>query len=319
MAARLTLIRVDLTDAALRARFLESYNRIWPEFAMTDREFLHEQAQPGPAGPGELWIVERADGTGDAGVIDVEQTRWNDINTPPLACLVLDPSFRTAAALEQVVEPCERFARAVGFEQLRVLAWERETEVVEFLLAREGWQVTERDVDVQLDVQKAVLPERADPEGVTFTTLAAQPELAHGTWEVLANAVVDIPGDAPEVAPDFEQWKRERSGPAYSDSTMFLALADGRVAGFAELEITEIGLRNGSAWHGFTAVHSDFRGQGIAAALKRRTIEWARANGVRFLRTENEERNAPIRQINQTLGYEPVPARVILRGPISPA
>jgi RimJ/RimL family protein N-acetyltransferase len=49
--------------------------------------------------------------------------------------------------------------------------------------------------------------------------------------------------------------------------------------------------------------------------LKRAEITWARANGIERLTASNEERNAPMLRINESLGYRPAPGRVYLRGP----
>ena len=41
--------------------------------------------------------------------------------------------------------------------------------------------------------------------------------------------------------------------------------------------------------------------------------------GLHLLVTENEERNAPMRAINDELGYRPQPVRMMLHGPLAPA
>jgi GNAT superfamily N-acetyltransferase len=300
------------TDAAQRGRFLTAFNRIWPEFAATEAEFLHEVEHGGDAA---FWIAVDASTGRDVVVVQVERIRWNDLSEPPMAFLLLDVERRSPLAYEELLAPCSDFARAAGFKELRVCAWERETELVELLEGR-GWAITERAIDVQLDVTAAPDDAAPLPVGIQLTTLAERPELAHAVWEVLSMSVADIPGDAPEVVLPFEEWELERRGPLHRDDTLFIALIDGAVAGFTELEFQELVMRSGVAWHGFTAVHPAFRGRGVAHAVKRASIAWARTHGIRYLRTENEERNAPMRHINARLGYLPVPGRVILRGPI---
>ena len=42
---------------------------------------------------------------------------------------------------------------------------------------------------------------------------------------------------------------------------------------------------------------------------------WAKANGYDELRTPNDERNAPIRHLNEEFGYRPTVGRIYLKGP----
>ena len=53
-----------------------------------------------------------------------------------------------------------------------------------------------------------------------------------------------------------------------------------------------------------TGVLRAYRGRGIAAALKRTQIAWAKQAGYERLQTANEVRNEPIRRLNERHGYE---------------
>ena len=66
-----------------------------------------------------------------------------------------------------------------------------------------------------------------------------------------------------------------------------------------------------------TAVAPAHRGRGIATALKRATIVWAIEAGMRVLETGNDVENAPMRAVNATLGYRPIPDEIGLRGPLA--
>jgi len=59
---------------------------------------------------------------------------------------------------------------------------------------------------------------------------------------------------------------------------------------------------------GLTGVLRDERGQGIARALKLRTIDYGRANGFREIRTLNDSLNGPMLAINVALGFVREPA-----------
>jgi mycothiol synthase len=66
-----------------------------------------------------------------------------------------------------------------------------------------------------------------------------------------------------------------------------------------------------------TGVKRAWRGRGVAGALKRAQIAWAKEAGYERLETQNEVRNEPIRRLNTRLGYQPAPGRVVMRGPIA--
>ena len=66
-----------------------------------------------------------------------------------------------------------------------------------------------------------------------------------------------------------------------------------------------------------TGVKRSWRGRGIAGALKRAQITWAKEQGYERLATPNELRNEPIRRLNARLGYREAPGRVMMRGPLA--
>ena len=55
--------------------------------------------------------------------------------------------------------------------------------------------------------------------------------------------------------------------------------------------------------HDMTGVRRAWRGRGIARALKAAEIAWAKESGYERLETQNEERNEPIRRLNERYGY----------------
>jgi RimJ/RimL family protein N-acetyltransferase len=95
----------------------------------------------------------------------------------------------------------------------------------------------------------------------------------------------------------------------------FIALAGDQVIGYAGLDHY-----GDDAFHGLTAVKRAWRGQGVATALKRSQIAAAKERGIKRLVTESEERNTPMRRLNEKLGYRPEPSlsTVVLRGPLLP-
>ena len=96
--------------------------------------------------------------------------------------------------------------------------------------------------------------------------------------------------------------------PGFSPATFWVALHGDRVVGLAQLRDRG----DGFAENAYTAVDRQYRGRGIARALKLQGVEWARRNGVRRLITWNDAGNAPMLAVNMAMGYRPLPGTIEL-------
>jgi RimJ/RimL family protein N-acetyltransferase len=72
--------------------------------------------------------------------------------------------------------------------------------------------------------------------------------------------------------------------------------------------------QDGYTW--MTGVGRDYRGRGLATAIKVEALSRAKAKGLRALFTTNDEPNKAMREINAKLGYQPLPAYVQLEKPL---
>jgi mycothiol synthase len=208
-------------------------------------------------------------------------------------------------------------ARLLGKSELEVGAFEDDPEGIQFGENR-GYSCIMRLRSLRLVVAECPPPTVALPEGLTITTLAEQPDLARDVWEVAAEAIPDIPidSDVPMHPGTFEEFRSlSLAGPRYISEATFVAMQDRKVVGYGQLTWLDPPRR--IAHHAMLAVRRAFRGKGVAGALKAAQIAWARENSVVELRTENEERNAPVRAINAKYPYEPIPDWLLLRGPIA--
>jgi mycothiol synthase len=171
-----------------------------------------------------------------------------------------------------------------------------------------------REVDRQVEQVRVVRREEEQPcapHGVELVSLAARPDLSTAVYTDLAvEALADIPVDRPlDVA--LEDW--ERGWVSLPEGT-FLGLAAGEVVGCAGL--TRDDDRPDRAEHSLTAVRRDWRGRGVAKALKRATIAWAAENGIRELYTWTLRGNEPMRRLNERLGYVIRSRCWTVRGPV---
>jgi GNAT superfamily N-acetyltransferase len=194
-------------------------------------------------------------------------------------------------------------ARALGKTGLEAWTTDRTPEVVAFL-ERRGYEEVRRYVISELDVAAAPDP---DPPAFELVTFAERPDLGLALYELAQRAHPDQPGRSDSSVSDaWFEWGLA-ANPAES---YFIALDGDRVLGYGYLE------REDEHWkHGFTAVAREARGRGIAGAIKRAQIAWAKANGVPTLRTANEVRLEGMLALNRRFGYRRLYDEIVMRGP----
>jgi GNAT superfamily N-acetyltransferase len=182
--------------------------------------------------------------------------------------------------------------------------------------ARRGFVEVGRSSILTLDLSGVEAPAVAPPEGVAIVTFADRPDLARALYDIYREAVHDIPGEADARLEPFDDWlANDMQGAGDRPDATFIAVAAGKVVGYAKLSM--LVSEGDVAWHDLTAVRRGARGRGIAGCLKRVEIAWAKQNGFRYLRTFNEERNEPIRRLNERHGYRLEPGFVSVRGTLT--
>ena len=130
-----------------------------------------------------------------------------------------------------------------------------------------------------------------------------------GVYDAQTPMWEDIPFATPE-----EPWPYERFRTLVFESGRLIAEAsvlayDGdRLVGFTQTAKRRD--RDGSTW--MTGTAREYRGRGIATALKVHALRLAKARGLRAMLTVNDEPNKAMRGINARLGYQMLPARVQL-------
>jgi GNAT superfamily N-acetyltransferase len=128
--------------------------------------------------------------------------------------------------------------------------------------------------------------------------VSARPEVWRQAYDRLARQAFEDMATVATIEVPLDEWEREW----ITDPTAtFVALAGGEVIGCAGLlpdtDQTE------RAENGLTAVRREWRGRGVASALKRTTLAWAAAHGLREVYTWTQRGNADMRRLNEHLGY----------------
>lgn len=225
------------------------------------------------------------------------------------------PEVRRRGIGSALLRAISTHARAVGKTALHIRTSEGRPEGIAFL-RRHGFVEYERSKTVRLELAGLRAPEIDPPVGSSITSLEKRPDLVAGVHAVAVVAFPDIPsGDEPIAAGDLAEFRaRDVDRPSFPPGAFAVAVetASDRVIGYASLVLLP-----GSttvAWHDMTAVVPDWRGRGVAGALKRTAIAWAITHGLDALETGNDQGNAPMRAVNARLGYRPLPDEVTMRG-----
>jgi GNAT superfamily N-acetyltransferase len=209
-------------------------------------------------------------------------------------------------------------ARLLRRSQLHMYSFEDDPDTAGFA-ERHRFRIIGRVRGLQLALENCPRPEVDPPAGVTITTLAERPDLARGAWAIACETFPEIPSDddEPWQAGGYEQFAaRNLGGPRYIPDATFVAVAREEVIGYSQL--AWMSPSAGIADSAMLAVRRDWRGLGVARALKAAQIAWAIDNGLSALRTGNDERNAAARAVNAHFPYEPVPDLLHFRGPLAP-
>jgi mycothiol synthase len=177
---------------------------------------------------------------------------------------------------------------------------------------RRGFAAVGGEKALALELEDIEPPEPRPPEGVRIATRAEEPDRLDAMYALATQADEDIPGSA--GVQSYDRWRAvDIDRPNTLPELCFLALAGEEVIGYAVLQAA--GER---AFHGLTVTRRDWRRKGVATALKRAEIAAAKQSGFKRLLTESEERNEPMRRLNEKLGFVPAPewSTIVMRGRI---
>jgi mycothiol synthase len=245
-----------------------------------------------------------------AAVVIVEPTR--DI---PYVRVWVDPGRRRRGAGSALYAAVSEWAGERGLREIEVPVQDDDAASLAFALRR-GFVEDKREAGLILDLTSIAPPEVDPPDGVEIATWAERPDVARGIYEVVLEALPDVPGEGDYTVEPFEGWlEHDMRAPGDRPEATFVAVAHGEVVGFSKFALTSA--QPDTAHHDLTGVKRAWRGRGVARALKAAQIRWAKENGFRELRTRNEVRNEPIRRLNERFGYLPAPGRIYLRGPLA--
>jgi mycothiol synthase len=225
-----------------------------------------------------------------------------------LTLIAVLPEHRRRGAGTALCGVASQWAKERGVDAL--VTWTESDDEESLAFARHrGFVEIWREDGFVLDVAEAAVGPSSEAPGVEVVWLDERPELAPRLYEVQVDALPDVPGDEDWQPPGLEVFLTRTVN--VPNARVVAALAGDEVVGYAQLQV-----HPERAVHGMTAVKRAWRGRGIARAMKVAQIAWAKQNAIRALQATNEQRNAAMIHLNESLGYRRAPGRVGLRGPV---
>jgi GNAT superfamily N-acetyltransferase len=212
------------------------------------------------------------------------------------------PEHRRRGFGSRLLERCLAHARLLGAERATSYVWEDCEPGLAFADQR-GFVEFERGVELLRQLADEDVP--PPPTGIEIVELA--PEHYSAAYEIWIEGVADIPTCEPAEVMAYERWLTE----TLAKELVLVALDGEMVAGFAALEDRD--REAGLAGNDLTTVRRSHRRRGIAEALKRAQLVRARQLGYRRVVTGQDEANIAMQRLNEKLGYEPLPATIMVR------
>ena len=160
---------------------------------------------------------------------------------------------------------------------------------------RFGFSEVDREVE---QIRKiGAEPAAVAPPGVDIVSIAERPDLWEQAYHWLHETFADMALTS-TMQVSLAEWQRDW---ITTPESSFAALAGGEVVGVASLRLDAD--QPSRAETGYTAVRRDWRGRGVAAALKRATLAWAAEHDIAEVYTWTQRGNEDMRAVNERLGY----------------
>ncbi|HWY27966.1 MAG TPA: GNAT family N-acetyltransferase [Candidatus Sulfotelmatobacter sp.] len=178
---------------------------------------------------------------------------------------------------------------------------------------RRGFSEKTRNWESRLDLTIAETApfqryvDRLLKEGITFTTLAKEQE--HGEdslrriYELVQLIQADMPREADFTPLSFKDWvSYSMKNPQLLPEGYIIAKDGPKYVGMSDVH--RIDTEPGVLQQDDTGVIREYRGRGIATALKLKITQFGQKNGYRMIKTWNDSVNAAMLAVNIKLGFK---------------
>lgn len=236
------------------------------------------------------------------------------------AGVIVDPNHHRRGVGRRLYEDLEAAARRLQLKALWAGVRADDPRAVAFF-ERAGFREKRRRWTSRLEVStvpdggRPRSPERWAEEGIVFTTIGEEgpdrPEVRQRLFRAFTTTISDAPHIGGQTQYTFDEFETMSfgGGPGYIPEGMFVARVGDEYVAYSLLfrHAAEPEVLHVSA----TATRREYRGQGLAGELKRRSIDFARRNGYRYIETDNDSENERIWSINRQLGFRQLRIQIL--------
>jgi GNAT superfamily N-acetyltransferase len=304
-------LRTEDDDPAIIA--LRAEDRPWmPALNLEEYRWQADRANDNPGALAERWVAE-VEGQ-FAGLCVLARAQWLDRPNTFSANVAVAAAFRQQGVGSVLHDHLLERIKQFGGTRIYAEVSAGRPEALPFAEHRGYVQTGRMHRLSRLLVDEANLDgyegvyDKVASTGITLRTLSEigldDRVMLERIHKLFFRSAQDIPSTETFSEPPIEVWLKGLDAPGNSTDQFWIALDGDQPAGLAAVS------KRGAdaAFNEYTGVDREYRGRGIARALKLKTIEWAKANGVSAIYTANDYENAPMLSINIPLGYVEVPA-----------
>ena len=304
-------------------RMVEISNLLYPPHRWTEDEARYEDDHFDKKYFHRRWVAEDPKEGEVVAIAELSHMPWSFHPHKFWMDLDVHPDWQRRGVGRRLYDAMAAELREKEAIVVRASARESNGESVRWL-ERRGFSEKMRDWESHLDVASVDATKFADkagvPEGIEIVTLKDEgpgDEACLRAVFEMGNAIgPDIPNPDVFTPTTFEYFLSGIRNPNSLHDAYFLAKAGDRYVGISNLWRSE-----GSPdvlYQGLTGVVREYRGRGLAWALKMRTIAYARERGFRQIRTWNNTMNRPILNINEALGFVKQPVWIRFQKDLAP-
>lgn len=229
--------------------------------------------------------------------------------------VVVEPAWRNRGVGSQLLDFVIGEARGVRAASLQARAYDDQADALH-LLATRDFHETIRMTGLVLDDVASVnlepfteLPQVLAARGIEISTFADELRDDPESWQKLrdTNQAAQFGWPDPDPNPDgsphapesVERFRARAAEFGMIPDACFVARSGERYVGYSALTVND--RTRTQAGSGGTAVRPEYRGLGVATALKACCVRWARANGVQRLATASA--NPFMVRVNERFGF----------------
>jgi GNAT superfamily N-acetyltransferase len=278
---------------------VELIHQINPTAVIDVASYLHRMQTVPERSDARAWVAD-VDGRAVGRVECLRNFFTQDSRNGMLNVAVLE-QYRRRGIGRALYEVGLRYAESLGVDAVLSSFHENDAGVA----FATGLGFTEVRAEAESVLDPRTVSETPAPDVNLQPVSAVDPRLV---YEVDLEATLDMPQTETIDHIPYDEWEEHvLRYPAFAAEGSFVAMVDG-VAAAVSLLTADV--ESGRAHNMFTGSLRAYRGRGLALAAKLASIQWAAANGITMMATNNDETNAPMLAINRRLGYVPGGRRV---------